>query len=469
MVNNKIYVEHLPKKLFGKDRETIDFEKSIGIPIKFEYMEITGILHIEKCEYKCVYVKYKDNELYKIDKYSFLNCGIGKLIKYTSIDFLFNVGHLIKDSKREFLLTDRYMKGRYKTYRYTCNICGWDNGEIDEYNLKRGIGCGCCSNKTVVLGINTIYDTDPWMLKFGLSEEDSKKYTKCSGKKVEICCPNCQEKHRVLISNLYKQKTFRCGCSDNKPFPEKFIYSMLKQLYIEFVSEVRFDWSKVIFNEKERWCRYDFVIDNLIIEVDGAWHKTDNKLSGLTAKDSIFIDSEKDRLANENGYKLIRIDASKSDMDFIKENILNSELSSLYDLNLVNWSKCLEYSLGNRIKEIAEFRKNNMNLPMSEIAKNFNVSVDSMNIYMNKAHQLGWINYDKKLEQDIVCKYYGRCPIKHPIKITTENGETFHFKSKTDAKEYFKELRIKIDINSMSNAIRNNKLYKNMKIETEVN
>ena len=72
--------------------------------------------------------------------------------------------------------------------------------------------------------------------------------------------------------------------------------------------------------------------DNYIIEVDGGFHKRVHNKSKLTLNDIKYIDSMKDKLAVDNGYKLIRIAAYESDMDYMKNSIINSTLSKIYNL-----------------------------------------------------------------------------------------------------------------------------------------
>ena len=67
-----------------------------------------------------------------------------------------------------------------------------------------------------------------------------------------------------------------------------------------------------------------------------------NRELRVSKEDSIFIDAEKDRLAIENGIKIIRIDCDYkkiSRYDFIKANIYLSELTDIIDMDTIDFDK----------------------------------------------------------------------------------------------------------------------------------
>ena len=75
-------------------------------------------------------------------------------------------------------------------------------------------------------------------------------------------------------------------------------------------------------------------------------------MSGQTIKESQLADDEKDKLANEHDIEVIRIDCYPSEFEYIRQNVLqNSTLSKIFDLSSINWNKCDEFALSNRVKE----------------------------------------------------------------------------------------------------------------------
>ena len=124
--------------------------------------------------------------------------------------------------------------------------------------------------------------------------------------------------------------TCKC-CGDGVKFPNKFAFNLLEQLGLDFVTEYSPKW----IGRKS----YDFYIPslNLILEMDGGFHNKDNKMSGQTKEESREIDDYKDKLAKEHGIEVVRIDCDyyilTERATYIKQNILNSKLSTLFDLN----------------------------------------------------------------------------------------------------------------------------------------
>ena len=78
----------------------------------------------------------------------------------------------------------------------------------------------------------------------------------------------------------------------------------------------------------------------------------------------------KTELADKNGFKLIRIKAYKSDFDYIKENILNSELAIIFDLSYINWDSIYEQTITSLNVEMAKYYKEHEDMMLNDIAKN---------------------------------------------------------------------------------------------------
>lgn len=334
------------------------------------------------------------------------------------INFKIEIGQIFKDNKRNLVIAYREIrqkitkegwKQNQKWYKYTCNKCGWTEGWIDEYRLLKGQGCSCCHKLTIVLGINTIWDTDRWMCDLGISEEDAKIHTKCTTNKIKVICPNCKKEKTMKISDIYRYKTISCNCSDKIPYPEKFIFSLIEQLQIDLKTEFNPKWCKYVdFNDidKIKTGRYDFLLEDIfidgkriIIETDGDFHNKNNNMSGQTKEESKYIDFAKDKLALENGYKVIRIDCKESNLEFIKQNIINSKLNELFDLSKVDWNECEEFALSNRVKQACEYKKQNPDMTTTEIGKIMKLNKNTICKYLKQGVELGWCNYDSENER----------------------------------------------------------------------
>lgn len=410
----------------------IDWINSINKTIRIMYD--FKIYYIKIVDYQrngnIVTVEFKGDR-YKLYSSNIKKCAIGKLVKKVTKDFKIEIGTSFKDDKRDLVITDREYRRRKhsssdsiineKWYKYTCNKCGWTEGWIIEGGLDRGNGCSCCCNppRNTILGINTIWDTDRWMCDLGVSEEDAKKYTKSSSNKVEVICPDCGCKKKVVIYNIYNKKSICCSCGDGFSYPEKFMNAVLTQLGIQFETEYSPDYLKIKEGERISKKRSDFYIPSLgiIIETDGGLGhkggKTHSK-SKLSIDRLIEIDKWKDERHLLHGIETIRINCFESDMEYIKNNILNSKLNSIFDLSKINWLKCEEFALGNLAKEVCDYwKQKNECETTGAIANKFNLNKGSIRNYLKKGTKLGWCKYDPKEEMSKSGKKASAINFKH--------------------------------------------------------
>jgi len=246
MINNNIFLNDLPTGGLNRGKR-INWEESIGYKVKGIYENIK--FEVEIVDYKTkgqyLWIKYLDEKPFRITTSGFMQCRLGKLMGVFTNEFKIELGESFKDDKRDLIITDRKYKIdkkgiSRKWYKYKCNKCGWIKGEIEESNFKKGYGCSCCANITPVLGINTIWDTDRWMCDLGVSVNDAKSYTKCSNKKITIICPDCGEikAECITLNNIYRTQSIGCACGDGLSYPEKIMYSVLKQLDINFITQL---------------------------------------------------------------------------------------------------------------------------------------------------------------------------------------------------------------------------------------
>lgn len=200
---------------------------------------------------------------------------------------------------------------------------------------SRGGGCPYCSNSRVLKGFNDINTTNIKLSSILLNYEDGYKYSKGSKVKLNWKC-ECGQTIKNKSPFIVDREGLCCpNCSDNcKSYPEKFIYHLLKQLNVDFKWEKTFKWSQ----RK----RYDFYLPsyNMIIEVHGAQHYNGgfDGVGGRTLEEEQENDRLKEQLARENGIdNYIVIDARESELNWIKNSILNSTLSTHLNLENVNY------------------------------------------------------------------------------------------------------------------------------------
>lgn len=329
------------------------------------------------------------------------------------VNFIYEVGHIFNDKKRNISIIDKEVRNvrridsktkkeylaNEKWYKYHCNKCGNEDwiieGAIKSKEIKgQEVGCNvCCPNpQKIVLGINTIWDKERWMCNLGVSEEDAKKHTPQSNKIIEIVCPYCGERKKCRIGDIYNNRSIGCVCADNISSGEKIIYSILKQLGIGF----KYQLSKKDF----LWCnkfRYDFYIPslNIIIETNGEQHYKENTNFKKGLEYIKNNDIEKERLALRNGIeKYIIIDCKKSDMDYIKNSIYNSDLINVLKLSNVDWDECFKFTFErNLIKIACEYKKYNPNLTTSDIGGIMGFNYNTIRNWLKIGNRLGWCEY----------------------------------------------------------------------------
>lgn len=347
-----IDLDKLEKYKEGKYEGKINWKNNIGKKVSFIYEDIEGKLEIVDYDSKTQYLTIKyNNNIKKILTGHFCKGKLGSVINKINKEHIYKEGEIIKDEKRNIILTKKIKtSNNRKGYIYTCLNCGWNEGVIEEYDIKRGYGCSCCSGHTTVKGINDIATTRPDLIKYFKNKEDSYKYCMNSNKKLYFICPQCGREKQMMIGTLAKYG-FSCNnCGDGFSYPSKFIMELIRQLLEqkqikEYKSEKSFAWS----NGK----RYDLYIvlnnkNTLLIEINGEQHYGYNNINymaykgGRTLKEEQRNDAEKCWLAYKNGIdNYVQLDCRESSMEFIKNSILNSELLNiLFNLNNINWNLC---------------------------------------------------------------------------------------------------------------------------------
>lgn len=400
----KVYLDNLPKS-----GSQINWRLSIGYIVKFIYDDTEGQIEIINYDKKhhYLFIKYLNYDSFRIHSDSFKKCSLGNLLGYKTSKFRIKIGTIFCDNNRNLIIIDKeyreHKKEKQKWYKYRCNNCGWDKGWIIEAHLLKNIGCGCCCGLTVVNGINDIPTTAPWMVKyFQMGYQEAKLYTKSSGQKIYPICPECGKVKikPIKIGTIFTTKSIGCYCGDGISYPNKIMCNLLNQFNINFVPEYSPDWIKPR--------KYDFYFElnnkKYIVEMDGEYHYKDNWKSGQTVSESKNIDNEKDKKAKINKVNIIRIDCRKSDLDYIKNNIINSDLVNIFDLSNINWNECEEFATSNLVKKACNFKKDHPNLTTTEIGKLMKMTGVTIRSYLIIGNRLGWCNYiPKNNSKSVIC------------------------------------------------------------------
>lgn len=239
--------------------------------------------------------------------------------------------------------------------------------------------------------IKKIIDDAPWMTQYFVDKNNALIYPPQSNQSVDMACPICGHTKKQIISNLYKYG-FGCPCcSDGIRYPNKFMFNILKQTGIKFKSElskkdVGFEWIENY--------RYDFYFkiksNEYIVEMDGVFHFEDESV--------IKTDIIKDKLAKKHNIEVIRIDCnykSNNRFTYIKNNILNSKLSTILNFDNVNWELCNKKALNSLVFEICYYYQNIDN-NISNISHAFNLDPCTIRKYLTYGSEIKICDYDTK-------------------------------------------------------------------------
>lgn len=479
-----VYLDHLPKKY--KSKRQIDWEKSIGYKINFEYDDIVGefeILSCDKTNTKNIKlcIKYND-ESFVIGTDKLYSGQIRKILHkpHFDIKYYFDIGENICDEKRNIVLTDKkiiqrtqmntkcksgFVNHYIKWYKYTCNICGWKDGWDTEDHLKEGRGCSCCAGRTLVEEINSFASKNPDLIQYLENPNDATKYTYGSPKSVSCKCPICGYVKKMTVNNL-SQYGFVCPrCSDNISMPEKFIISLLEQLNVDYIHQL----TSTYFNWIGSY-RYDFYLPdyNCIIEVHGGQHYKDchrrNQRARTLEEEQINDESKRCLAINNKIDNYVILDArgcTRINQDGFIEEIISNEFFKCFNLNDIDWDKCLEYTKTSIIKEVCDYYNqcqiNNEYISTIMLGEKFKLSTYTIQRYLLFGNKYGLCKYDSKTAKSNSSR---RSKNAKQVNVYKDDILLNTYLSMTQLSELSKEhYGVKFSISKISNICDTNELY----------
>lgn len=338
--------------------------------------------------------------------------------------------------KNSIIALDEYI-GMNNSIRFQCLL-----GHIwlaDPHNVIRGSGCPYCSGHKILKGFNDIWTTRPDIAKLFLNKEDGYKYAKSSHTKIDFVCPDCGKISKLEINDVYN-RGFSCPrCSDGISYPNKFSRAFLDQLPIKnYICEYRPNWAKSYFYDNY----FEYNDKSYILEMDGGFHYKDVSSYNKLASDAQAIDKIKMELASQNGVKVIRIDCCNSDCDYIKNNLLLSELSGIFDLSEIDWDLCNEIAHKSLLKQACNLYKSGIT-NFQDIANVLRVHRTTAYHYIKTGAKYGWCDYNPKKSMIESIKHWSK---SIPIVVIDDNFNIIHeFRSVRECEKEIKE-RYKIGI-----------------------
>lgn len=416
-------LSQIPKK-YGK----FDWIGAIGcvVPYQIDGTAFNGNISIEGQVKNKLMVSIDNSEPFLVCKESFVVGQLAKRFGSKARIYKYSVG----DTVNNLEILEQIVMERKSTVSRNVQFSSKENGYIArcpvhqytfsilERDLNRGSGCPICGHNRVVAGINDIATENPQLFKWFVDPELATTLSKDTNKMVKLKCPNCSREF-MGIPNRYKKGTPSCVCQDGISYPEKLFASILNQLKISYIYQLN--------NTTFSWCqkyKYDFYFKisgkEYIVELDGGLGHGNKTLLGMDAGDAIRRDQEKNRLAKENHVHLIRIDAFYPDIrkrfSFLWNNIINSELKEILDLDLVDQEVCKIESEKSLVVEIGKLWDDEK-LTVSEIMGRTHLGATTVEFYLKKGKELGINNYVPRSRR------YTNPSVKKYLKVEDASGK----------------------------------------------
>lgn len=325
--------------------------------------------------------------------------------------------------------------------------------ETTPHSILAGHGCPYCAGLLVWVGFNDLWTTRPDVASLLKDPNDGYKYTYGSNIKVKFKCPECGNIEEKPIAQVSKQGLPCSRCSDGVSYPNKFARALLDQLQLYYHKcEYRPDWAKPYLYDNY------FIYNDVeyILEMDGAFHYKEMKKSDRTLDEIRKIDQIKTSLAIQHGINVIRIECMDSSYDYIKNNILSSELNDIFDLSNVDWTLCNEKAQKNLIKEACDLYMSGLH-DLNEISHRLHVHYSTVYNYLKNGAKFNWCDYDPKRAIQIA-----RDKKAKRIAIVDDNEKVIHvFDGLRPCERDMKDIYgIVVYRNSIVNACKTHKPYK---------
>lgn len=285
---------------------------------------------------------------------------------------------------------DKYEASK-KPISFKCKKCGyvWSARPND---ILAGKGCPYCANKVVIPGKNDIATTNPEFVRYFANLEDAYTFSIGSNKKALMRCPHCGFERMYKIADL-KWHGFGCSiCSDGISYPNKFARAMLNQLPIDnFIPEYSPDWA----NNRSYDDYFEYNGSKFVLEMDGEFHYRQIKNANWPLEKVQQNDYLKNKIAEEHGIIMVRINSRLSTMESLRKNITESILGDVFDLSKINWLKCNEVATDGNVKEICEYFEQHKTIDFKKnIAKHFNINISTLERYIKRGITNGWCSDD---------------------------------------------------------------------------
>ena len=298
---------------------------------------------------------------------------------------------LMKEKYPSIKITGHYSSAS-KSITCECLDCG-NKEKIHTTTLVRGTyKCRICNynKENIIVGKNDIKTINPVLYDCLKDKLINEKYSINSRNKTTFICPSCGNELYKTITHVHK-RGLKCKCQDGNSLGEKYFFNVIKSVDPNVQIEIN-------LNNNLKY-RYDFFgeVNGLkwICEIQGKQHsiKSFETCGGRTLAEEIQNDKDKKEYALNNGIDLyIQLDSKNSGFTYLKNKILESKLSQIYDFSLVDWVKCYKNSLMSDVFVVADLW--NKGMKVMEIANKLNIAKSTVRAYLTKCNDIGYCKYD---------------------------------------------------------------------------
>ena len=396
---NWIDLSKLPR--LGGVTKKIKWNDCYNINVPFKFKNFEGILNIIKpLPKRKMLVKFNNIE-YKINRDELRECKLTYVVGLKTHEFKYNVGDKIKTRYGYVeIIKQFYKKGKdgykSKAYKLHCLVCD-DIFEMLEEKITilndDAIICPVCRGDKIKIGYNDMWTTDPNQAKLLKNPEDGYKYTRSTPRiKLKYICPYCGSVIKTTPNDYNRYGMLCCSkCSESISYPNKYMFCLLQQLNIEFENELSFNWS----NGR----KYDFYIKsrNTIIEMHGIQHYEEtgfSKYGARTLKEEQENDLYKEKIALDNGIEnYIVIDCRETKFNYITNNVLNSKLKEIVNLDNVDYELLKRESEHPHVKLVANLWNDGIH-DINELMKITNIKKGRLYTLLVRATELNLCSYN---------------------------------------------------------------------------
>lgn len=321
-------------------------------------------------------------------------------------------------------------------------------------NLMRGSGCIYCSGKKSIVGETDLWTTHPNVAAILKNPDDGHRYTHGSSKKLDFICPDCHSINHKNVDMVCRYGFVCSSCSDGVSYPNKFSRAFLDQLPVyNRCCEYSPKWAHGKLYDNY----FEYNGEKYILEMDGIFHypELSEKMAGFYKRAK--TDEEKTRMAIDHGINIIRIECKKSSCEYIKQNILNSEINEIFDLSNIDWILCDMKAQKSIVKQVCDMYQSGVH-NITQLKDIFYLNRGTIANYLKRGASLGLCDYT--IEKS---RKYSRDKIMRSVDLIDDNGEIIHhFKSLTECSIEMQELYgMTFNVPNIIKACKTKKSYKN--------